>query len=70
MTALLRGIWKLRIWKENHGQDMVEYALAGGFVALASAAVFPSLSSGVWAVFNRVLATLASFGGTGVSSAN
>jgi pilus assembly protein Flp/PilA len=70
MTALLNGIWKLRIWKETLGQDLTEYALVAGFVATAGAVVFPQLGGGVAAVFTRVLATLASFGGTGVSAAN
>jgi pilus assembly protein Flp/PilA len=64
MKALLNGIWKLRIWNETRGQDLVEYALLGGFVATAGAAVFPAMGSSITAVFGRVLATLASFGGT------
>ncbi|MBZ5612243.1 MAG: Flp family type IVb pilin [Acidobacteriia bacterium] len=71
MTTLLQGIWKLRIWKETRGQDLVEYALLGGFVATMGAAVFPALGSDVVGVFTKVIATLASFGGsTGVSSAS
>ncbi len=55
MTALVNGIWKLKIWKETRGQDLVEFALIGGFVALAGAAVFPAIGDGVGGVFNKVL---------------
>ncbi len=70
MTKLLQGIGKLRIWNQTRGQDLVEYALIGGFVATMGAAVFPALGSEVTAVFGKVLAILANFGGSpGVSSA-
>jgi Flp pilus assembly pilin Flp len=70
MKALVNGMWNLKIWKETRGQDLVELALMGGFVALAGAAVFPSIGDGVAVVFNKVLATLALFGGTAVGPSN
>lgn len=30
------------VWKDNHGQDLVEYALLAGFVAVAVTAMFPT----------------------------
>jgi hypothetical protein len=45
MTALLNAILKLKIWKDTHGQDLTEYALLGGFLAAASGAVLPNISS-------------------------
>ena len=36
MTRITRLIWKLRIWKDTRGQDLIEYALMAGFVAVAA----------------------------------
>ena len=41
MTAAVDAFWKLRIWADNHGADLLEYTLLAGFVALSAAAVIP-----------------------------
>ncbi len=49
--------WKRTIvsfWKETDGQDLVEYALAAGLVAVAAVAVMPTLSSLVSNVFSKI----------------
>jgi pilus assembly protein Flp/PilA len=53
MTRINQTIWKLRIWKDTSGQDLVEYALAAGLVAVAAVACMPSLSSTVSNVFHQ-----------------
>ena len=32
-------VLRLKIWKDNKGQDLIEYALMAGFVAVAAGAV-------------------------------
>jgi pilus assembly protein Flp/PilA len=44
----------LRFWKEERGQDLVEYALAAGLVAVAAVACMPGLSGTVNTVFSKV----------------
>jgi pilus assembly protein Flp/PilA len=44
----------LRFWQEEQGQDLVEYALAAGMVAVAAVAVMPTLSSVVSNVFSKI----------------
>jgi len=41
MKPLFNMIWKLRIWKDTHAQDLIEYALMAGFVAVAAGAIMP-----------------------------
>ncbi len=36
------------------GQDMVEYALLAGFVAVAAGALLPSISTSVSTIFSRM----------------
>ncbi|MBV8729209.1 MAG: Flp family type IVb pilin [Acidobacteriia bacterium] len=45
-----------RLWKETKGQDLVEYALAAGMVALAAVATMPQLT----AVINNVFSSIGS----------
>ena len=54
MTRITQAIWKLRIWKDTSGQDLVEYALAAGLVAVAAVACMPSLSNTVNNVFTKI----------------
>ena len=44
----------LQFWKDEQGQDLVEYALAAGLVAVAAVACMPGLSGTVNTVFNKV----------------
>jgi pilus assembly protein Flp/PilA len=43
-----------RIWKDTDGQDLVEYALAAGLVAVAAVACMPTLSTTVNNVFTKI----------------
>jgi Flp pilus assembly pilin Flp len=36
------------------GQDMVEYALLAGFIAVAAGAVFPPAANGISVIFSRM----------------
>jgi pilus assembly protein Flp/PilA len=41
-------------WTDTQGQDLVEYALAAGMVAVAAVAAMPQLSGVVNNVFNKI----------------
>lgn len=47
-------LWINRIWKETRAQDLVEYALAAGMVALVAVAAMPQLSGTINNVFSRI----------------
>jgi pilus assembly protein Flp/PilA len=42
------------LWSDTQGQDLVEYALAAGMVAVAAVACMPGLSGTVNTVFNKI----------------
>ena len=48
--------------REQEGQDLVEYSLLMGFVALAAAAIFPNVANSVntiWCIASRHLSNAA-----------
>jgi pilus assembly protein Flp/PilA len=47
-------------WRDTQGQDLVEYALAAGLVAVAAVAAMPALSTTVNTVFTKIGSIIAS----------
>jgi pilus assembly protein Flp/PilA len=45
---------RLRIWKDTRGQDLIEYALMAGFVAVAAGAIMPGVATNISKVFSKV----------------
>lgn len=66
MTKLIEVALKLKIWKDNRGQDMVEYALMAGFLVCASAYTLPQVAMGISNILTTVIAML---GGGGSANA-
>jgi len=52
-------ILKLQIWKDTRGQDLIEYALMAGFVAVAAGAIMPSVASSISTIFSKINSTMA-----------
>ncbi len=49
---------KLKIWNDQRGQDLIEYALLAGFVAVAAGAVMPGVSSSLSTIFSKVASVM------------
>lgn len=47
--------YKLAIWRDSRGQDMVEYALLAGFIAVAAGAAFPPISGQISTIFSKMI---------------
>jgi pilus assembly protein Flp/PilA len=59
MTFLLMAKENLhRIARDNRGQDLVEYALMAGFVAVAAGATMPGVAASISTIFSNVASTL------------
>ncbi len=46
-------------WKDDQAQDLIEYALMAGFVAVAAGALMPNVSSSISTVFSKIQSLLA-----------
>jgi Flp pilus assembly pilin Flp len=59
MKVLARAEYRLRRrWQETPGQDLVEYALMAGFVAVAAGALFPPVATSISTIYSRITCLL------------
>ncbi len=47
-------LYKVAVWKDTHAQDLIEYALMAGFVAVAAGATIPGVANSISAIFSKV----------------
>jgi pilus assembly protein Flp/PilA len=59
MTRIKNFVLKLQVWKDTRGQDLIEYALMAGFVAVAAGAIMPGVSSSISTIFSKVSSVMA-----------
>ena len=60
VNNLNKFLLRLRIWKDTRGQDLIEYALMAGFVAVAAGAIMPNIASSISTIFSQVSSVLSS----------
>ena len=51
---------KLKAFKDTRGQDLIEYALMAGFVAVAAGAIMPGVATSISTIFSKVASVMAS----------
>ena len=51
-------ILKLKAIRDTRGQDLIEYALMAGFVAVAAGAFMPNISSSISTIFSKVASVM------------
>ncbi|HEY2016296.1 MAG TPA: Flp family type IVb pilin [Bryobacteraceae bacterium] len=54
MKNMINRVSRLEFWKDTQGQDLVEYALMAGMVAVAAVAAMPTLSTTITSVFTKI----------------
>ena len=47
-------VLKVRILTNTSGQDLIEYALMAGFVAVAAGALMPGIATSISQIFSKV----------------
>lgn len=50
---------RLKALQDTRAQDLIEYALMAGFVAVAAGAVMPGVASSISTIFSKVASVLA-----------
>ena len=54
MNRIQNFILKVQILKDTKGQDLIEYALMAGFVAVAAGAIMPNVSTNISTIFSKI----------------
>jgi pilus assembly protein Flp/PilA len=57
-------VLKLKALKDTRGQDLIEYALMAGFVAVAAGAIMPNVSSSISTIFSKVASVMTAASGS------
>ncbi|HZU26809.1 MAG TPA: Flp family type IVb pilin [Bryobacteraceae bacterium] len=52
-----------KLWGDRKGQDLIEYALMAGFVAVAAGAIMPGVSNSISSIFSKIGSVLLTSGG-------
>ena len=54
----------LKLWSDSKGQDLIEYALMAGFVAVSAGAIMPGVATSISQIFSQVASVLSSANGS------
>jgi pilus assembly protein Flp/PilA len=58
MGKLVNLVRRVSIWEDTHGQDLIEYALMAGFVAVAAGSIMPGVATSISTIFSKVASVL------------
>ena len=56
--TVLNALLKLKIWSDHRGQDLIEYALMAGFVAVVAGAIMPDVATSISTIFSKIASTM------------
>jgi Flp pilus assembly pilin Flp len=59
MTLVPTIIRFVKAWRDQRGQDLIEYALMAGFVAVAAGAIMPGVASSISTIFSQISSVMA-----------
>ena len=45
-------------WKDKRGQDLIEYALMAGFVAVSAGAIMPNIANSISVIFSSIASVM------------
>ena len=63
LSKLNRALLKAQVIRDTRGQDLVEYALLAGFIAVAAGALLPTIATSISTIFSKLEDALKSAGG-------
>jgi pilus assembly protein Flp/PilA len=57
--VMLLGLRLNHSWKNTRGQDLIEYALMAGFVAIFAGVIMPGVANSIGAIFSQITSLMA-----------
>jgi pilus assembly protein Flp/PilA len=64
MRILAQHALRWAVWRQRSGQDLIEYALMAGFVAVSAVAVMPGYANTISQIFSKAGSVLAKANGS------
>lgn len=58
MKRIQQMMLAAQVWNDTRGQDLIEYALMAGFVAVAAGAIMPGVSDNISQIFSKISSSL------------
>jgi pilus assembly protein Flp/PilA len=55
----MNSLSRLKLCRDTRGQDLIEYALMAGFVAVAAGAIMPNIATSISTIFSSVASVMA-----------
>ena len=62
MNKLFSKLTALGLFKDRRAQDLIEYAMMAGFIAIAAGAIIPGLAAKIATIFTKVSSALSAAG--------
>ncbi len=54
MSKIQQWVILAKVWRDERGQDLIEYALMAGFVAVAAGAIMPGVADSISTIFSKI----------------
>jgi pilus assembly protein Flp/PilA len=54
MRSKIQWVIARHFWRDTRGQDLIEYALMAGFVAVAAGAIMPTVTTSISTIFFKI----------------
>lgn len=51
-------IFLMQAWRDRRGQDLIEYALMAGFIAVTAGAIMPGVSTSISLIFSSIASVM------------
>jgi pilus assembly protein Flp/PilA len=58
MRNITNSLLKLKIWTDRSGQDLVEYAMMAGFVAVTVGFIMPGVATNISTIFSKIASVM------------
>jgi pilus assembly protein Flp/PilA len=68
MNKFRNTLLRLKVWTDTQGQDLIEYALMAGFVAVAAGAIMPGIATSISSIFSKIGSVLSGAASQGSGS--
>lgn len=64
MKQIVQDLIRWAVWRQRSGQDLIEYSLMAGFVAVSAVAIMPGWATHISQIFSKASSVLSKANGS------